>query len=571
MTTSTAANFIEEIIDDHIASGKWGAPGDRTVVKTRFPPEPNGYLHIGHPKSICLNFGLAQKYGGSCVLRFDDTNPAKEEQEFVDSIIETIKWLGYSWEGEPRFASDYFEQMYEWAQLLIRAGKAFVCDMTGEEMRNARGTATKPGTNSPYRDRSPEENLDLLARMRAGEFPDGAKTLRAKIDMASPNFNLRDPVMYRILRAHHHRTGDAWCIYPSYDWAHGLEDSIEGITHSICTLEFENHRPLYNWFIDAINAELPEGSKIHHAQQIEFSKLAFTHTVTSKRRLRQLVEEGHVRGWDDPRMSTVAGVRRRGYPAAAIRNLCEEIGVTKFEGTIDLSKLENACRSALNPIAPRRLAVLDPIKLVIENYPEGQVEMMDAVNNPEDESAGSRQIPFSGELLIEREDFMVDAPKKFFRLAPGREVRLRYGYLVTCTGYETNDAGEVTLVKCTYDPDTRGGNAPDGRKVKGTIHWLSADHAIDAEVRLYDRLFNHERPDRAPKDAPESWSFIENLNPDSLTIVHAKLEPALADLPVGEVVQFERTGYFARDPDEGLVFNRTVSLKDSWSKQAGKD
>ncbi len=572
-------NFIEQIVEADNASGKWGGR-----VATRFPPEPNGYLHIGHAKSICLNFGLAARYGGTCNLRFDDTNPVKEEAEYVRSIAADIRWLGFSWPGAEGgdaetgalFASDYFQQMYDWAVELIKKGKAYVCDLTAEQTRAYRGSLTAPGRESPSRNRSVEENLDLFERMRKGEFPDGSKTLRAKIDMASPNVNLRDPVMYRILHAHHHRTGDAWCIYPMYDWAHGNEDSIEGITHSICTLEFENHRPLYDWFLRAINEGRTDdgsgswGRRIAHPQQIEFARLELNYTVMSKRKLLELVREKHVRGWDDPRMPTLSGLRRRGYTPASIRSFCADIGVARFNSTIDVGRLENAVREHLNRVAPRRMAVLDPLKVTITNWPDDQsVDWLDAVNNPEDASAGSRKVPFGGSLYIERDDFMEDAPKKFFRLAPGREVRLRYAYFVTCKEVVKNAEGRVVELRCTYDPATRGGDAPDGRKVKGTLHWVSAAHAIDAEVRLYDRLFNDPDPD-SPKHGRD---YREFLNPDSLrTITHAKLEPTLAEAAVGDRVQFERLGYFCVDPDsqEGKpVFNRTASLKDSWAKVAG--
>ncbi|MCB9855617.1 MAG: glutamine--tRNA ligase/YqeY domain fusion protein [Phycisphaerales bacterium] len=570
-------NFIEQIIEADNASGKWGGK-----VVTRFPPEPNGYLHIGHAKSICLNFGLAQRYGGTCNLRFDDTNPTKEEMEYVHSISDNIRWLGFEWpnqkddavESGALFASDYFQTMYDYACELIRKGKAYVCDLTADETREYRGSLNKPGRESPHRNRSVEENLDLFDRMRKGEFPDGSRTLKAKIDMASPNVNLRDPVMYRILHAKHHRTGDAWCIYPMYDWAHGIEDSLEGVTHSICTLEFENHRPLYDWFINAINegrtndGSGPWGKRIVHSQQIEFAKLDLNYTVMGKRNLLALVKEKRVGGWDDPRMPTLSGLRRRGYTPESIRNFCTDVGVAKFKSTIDIGRLENAVRDHLNKVAPRRMAVLDPLKVVIENWPEdGTVDELDAINNPEDASAGSRKVPFTRELYIEREDFMEDAPKKFFRLAPGREVRLRYAYFVTCTGVVKNDAGEIVELRCTYDPATRGGDSPDGRKVKGTLHWVSASHAVEAEVRLYDRLFNDEDPDnpRHEKD------FHEFLNPDSLKKVHGcKLEPSLAQAAIGDRMQFERLGYFNVDIETtpgNLIFNRIVSLKDSWAKQ----
>jgi glutaminyl-tRNA synthetase len=547
-------NFIEEIVEEDNRSGKWGGR-----VHTRFPPEPNGYLHIGHAKSICLNAGLARKYGGTFNVRFDDTNPAKEEQEYVDSILKDVRWLaGDVPDDRVFYASDYFDQMYAWAEQLIRDGKAYVDDLTAEQMREYRGTPTTPGRNSPHRDRSVAENLDLLARMKAGEFPEGARTVRAKIDMASGNFNLRDPVMYRIVRASHHRTGSKWSIYPSYDWAHGNEDSLEKITHSICTLEFENHRPLYDWFLDQL--------KVYHPQQIEFAKLLFTYTVLSKRKLRELVGGKHVRGWDDPRMPTLAALRRRGYPAQAIRNLCDEVGVTKVDSVIDIGRLENAVRNELNRTAPRRMAVLHPLKVVIENYPDGQVEQLEAINNPEDPAAGKRTVPFSKVLYVEREDFMENPPKKFFRLSVGREVRLRWAYFVTCKEVVKDAAGNVTELRCTYDPATRGGDAPDGRKVKATLHWVSAEHAVEAEVRLVDRLFSVESPD--------ADDYLKYLNPKSLEIVTgAKLEPSLASAKAGEGFQFERLGYFNVDADSApgkLVFNRTVTLKDAWAKEQAK-
>jgi glutaminyl-tRNA synthetase len=546
-------NFIEQIVEDDLKSGKWDGR-----VLTRFPPEPNGYLHIGHAKSFCLNFGLAEKYNGSCNLRFDDTNPTKEEQEYVDSIKDDIRWLGFDWADREFFASDYFDQLYDWAVQLIKDGKAYVCDLDGEQIREYRGTLTEPGKDSPYRNRSVEENLDLFERMRGGEFPDGSHTLRAKIDMASSNVNLRDPVMYRILHAHHHRTGDRWRIYPMYDYTHGQSDSLERITHSICTLEFENHRPLYDWFCDALG--------IYHPQQIEFSRLNLTYTVMSKRRLLELVKEGHVNGWDDPRMPTICGLRRRGYTPHAVREFCRRVGVTKFDGVTDIVQLENALREDLNERAARVMAVLRPLKVVIENYPEGRTEELDAVNNPQDESAGTRKVPFSREIYIERTDFMEDAPKKFFRLSVGREVRLRYAYFVTCTDVVKDESGEVIELRCTYDPETKGGNAPDGRKVKGTIHWVSAAHAANAEVRLYDHLFAKENPD----EVEEGADWRSNLNPNSLeTLTNCKLEPSLADAEVGIGYQFERTGYFCLDKDsqsDKLVFNRAVSLRDTWAK-----
>jgi glutaminyl-tRNA synthetase len=551
-------HFIQQIIDADRAAGKHGGR-----VHTRFPPEPNGYLHIGHAKSICLNFGLAQEYGGKFNLRFDDTNPTKEEQEYVDSIIDDVRWLGGDWEDRLFYASDYFQQLYDWAIQLINEGKAYVCDLTADEVRAHRGTLNEPGKNSPYRGRSVAENLDLFERMRAGEFPDGARTLRAKIDMASPNINLRDPVMYRIKHASHHRTGDKWCIYPSYDYTHGQSDSIEGITHSICTLEFENHRPLYDWFCEAL--------RIHHPQQIEFARLHLTYTVMSKRKLLQLVQEKHVSGWDDPRMLTIRGLRRRGYTPEAIRAFCERIGVAKFNSTIDMAWLEDAIREDLNERAPRVMAVLRPLKVVITNYPEGKVEELEAANHPQRPELGTRSVPFSRELYIEADDFMEDAPKKFFRLAPGREVRLRYAYFITCNEVVKDAAGRVVELRCTYDPATRGGNAPDGRKVKGTIHWVSAQQAFSAEVRLYDHLFATEYPD----DAPEGKTFLDNINPSSLEIVRgARLEPSLAGAQPGQHFQFERLGYFFVDPAASKpgrpVFNRTATLRDTWAKEAAK-
>jgi glutaminyl-tRNA synthetase len=552
-------HFIQEIIEDDLRSGKYGGR-----VQTRFPPEPNGYLHIGHAKSICLNFGLAQQYGGKCNLRFDDTNPVKEDIEYINSIMEDVRWLGFEWDGL-YYASDYFEQLYQWAEQLIQAGKAFVCDLSAEEVRLTRGTLTEPGKPSPYRNRSIEENLDLFRRMRAGEFPDGSRTLRAKVDippyppMGHPNFNLRDPVMYRILHASHPHVGDKWCIYPTYDWAHGQSDSIEKITHSICTLEFEIHRPLYDWFLDQLG--------IYHPRQIEFARLNLTYTVLSKRKLIELVREGHVRGWDDPRMPTIAGIRRRGYTPAAIRNFCRDVGVAKFNSTIDLARLEHAVRDDLNRHAPRVMAVLRPLRVVLTNYPEGQVEELDAVNNPEDESAGTRKVPFSRVLYIEQDDFREVPPKQFFRLAPGREVRLRWAYFIKCHEVIRDPTtGAVIELRCTYDPATRGGNAPDGRKVKATIHWVSAAHALPAEARLYDTLFT--RPE--PEDVPEGQSYLANLNPKSLEVIKpCYIEPSVKDAPAGSRYQFERLGYFCVDPDSrpgALVFNRTVTLVDTWAK-----
>lgn len=552
-----APNFIRNIILKDNETGKWGGR-----VHTRFPPEPNGYLHIGHAKSICLNFGLAEEFGGKCNLRFDDTNPVKEEEEYVEAIIENVRWLGFDFGDKVFFASDYFDQMYEYAVQLIKKGKAYVDDQTAEEIRLNRGTLTEPGVDSPWRNRSVEENLELFERMKNGEFPNGAKVLRAKIDMGHPNLNMRDPVMYRILHAAHHRTGDKWCIYPMYDWAHGLEDSIEGITHSICTLEFEAHRPLYDWFLDELD--------VYHPQQIEFARLNLTYTLMSKRKLLLLVKDGHVAGWDDPRMPTLSAMRRRGFTPEAIRDFSERIGVAKRDSVVDYALLEYCVREDLNKRAPRRLAVLDPIKVVITNYPEDQVEEMDAINNPEDESMGTRKLPFTRELYIERDDFMEDPPKKYFRLAPGREVRLRYAYYITCQNVVKNEAGEVVELHCTYDPETRGGYSPDGRKVQGTIHWVSAAHAVDAEVRLYEHLFTKENPE----EVEEGRDFTDNINPDSLKVLQAKVEPSLKGAPVESFFQFERKGYFCVDPDsteERPVFNRTVTLKDSWARMQKRE
>ncbi|HTS50084.1 MAG TPA: glutamine--tRNA ligase/YqeY domain fusion protein [Bryobacteraceae bacterium] len=546
------SNFIREIILDDLKTNKFGGR-----VHTRFPPEPNGYLHIGHAKSININFGFAQEFGGKCNLRFDDTNPSKEEVEYVESIIADVRWLGGDWDDRLFYASDYFGQLYQWAVQLIKSGNAYVCDLSADEVRKQRGTLTEPGQESPYRNRTVEENLNLFERMKAGEFSDGARTLRARIDMASPNLNLRDPVMYRILHAEHHRTGNKWCIYPMYDFAHGQSDSIEGITHSICTLEFEDHRPLYDWYVEQLG--------IYHPQQIEFDRLNLTYTLLSKRKLLQLVQQKHVNGWDDPRMPTISGLRRRGYSPEAIRNFCRRVGVSKTNGTTELGLLEYFLREDLNKRALRRMAVLRPLRVVIDNYPEDQIEQMEAVNNPEDASAGTRTVPFSKVLYIEQDDFREDPPKQYFRLSPGREVRLRYGYFITCTSAVKDSNGAVTEIHCTYDPATRGGNAPDGRKVKSTIHWISAAHAVDAEVRLYDNLFTVENPN----DAPEGQDFTANLNPNSLEIVPAKLEPSLATAAPGSRYQFERLGYFCADSDSTphkLIFNRTVTLRDTWAK-----
>jgi glutaminyl-tRNA synthetase len=552
--SSKPSHFIRDIIEEHNRTGRFGGR-----VITRFPPEPNGYLHIGHAKAICIDFGMAQEYGGRCHLRFDDTNPTKEEQEYVDSIMEDVRWLGFDWGEHLYFASDYFEQLYDYAVQLIKAGKAYVDDLSAEETREHRGTLTAGGKESPHRRRSVEENLDLFARMRAGEFPDGSKTLRAKIDMASPNINLRDPVMYRIRKAEHHRTGDKWCIYPMYDWAHGQSDSIEGVTHSICTLEYEDHRPLYDWYLDQLG--------IHHPQQIEFARLNLTHTMMSKRRLLTLVEKDYVAGWDDPRMPTLAGLRRRGYTPEAIRDFCDRIGVAKSNSTVDMALLEYCLREDLNKRAPRAMAVLRPLKLVIENYPEGRIEEMEAVNNPEDPSAGTRKVPFSRELYIEQEDFREEPPKKYFRLYPGNEVRLRYAYIVKCTGVVKDKNGEIVEVRCTYDPATRSGSGQDGKKVKGTIQWVSAAQAIPAEARLYDYLFSKPNPD----EFEDGQDFTVNLNPNSLeTLTACRLEPSLASAAPGQRYQFERHGYFCVDTKDSsakhLVFNRTATLRDTWAK-----
>ena len=547
-TNTEIKNFIQKIINDDNDSGKWNGR-----VQTRFPPEPNGYLHIGHAKSICLNFGIAEDNQGKCNLRFDDTNPTKEEDEYVRSIIEDVKWLGFDWKDRMYFASDYFDQMYEYALELIRSGNAYVCDLTGDEIRKNRGTLKDPGQESPFRSREIEENLDLFKKMKEAEFGDGTKTLRAKIDMSHPNLNMRDPVIYRILHSSHHRTGNKWCIYPMYDWAHGLEDSIEEITHSICTLEFEDHRPLYDWYLRQLD--------VYHPQQIEFARLNLNFTVVSKRKLKQLVDEGVVDGWDDPRMPTISGLRRRGYTPESIRNFADQVGVTKRDSVIDVVRLENSLREELNKRANRVMGVLEPLKVVLTNYPENKTEMLEAVNNPEDPDAGSREIPFSRVIYIEKNDFMEDPPRKFFRLGPGREVRLRYAYFITCTNVVKDENGNIKEVHCTYDHETKGGNAPDGRKVKGTIHWVTAKEAIDAEIRIYDRLFN--------KIAPEKdGDFLEALNPDSCLVKNAKLEPCLID-PGSQTYQFERLGYFKKDEklskDEN-IFIRVVSLRDSWAR-----
>ncbi|MDP6707316.1 MAG: glutamine--tRNA ligase/YqeY domain fusion protein [Alphaproteobacteria bacterium] len=553
-TTEAGRDFIREVVAADLAAGR------HESVVTRFPPEPNGYLHIGHAKSICLNFGVADEFDGHCNLRFDDTNPTKEETEYIEAIKADVAWLGFDWGPHLYFASDYFQQLYDWAEHLIETGKAYVDDLSAEEIRAHRGTLTEPGRDSPYRERPVEESLDLFRRMRGGEFEDGARVLRAKIDMASGNISLRDPVLYRILHSPHPRTGDTWCIYPTYDFAHGQSDAIEGVTHSLCTLEFEHHRPLYDWLLE----HLPVPTRPH---QYEFSRLNLTHTVLSKRRLVQLVAEGHVAGWDDPRMPTLSGLRRRGIPPAAIRDFVSRLAISKTEGTVEVAMLEHSARELLNKTAERRMAVLRPLKVVIGNYPEGQSETLAAINNPEDESAGSREVPFGRELYIEADDFMEEPPKKFFRLAPGREVRLRYAYFITCQEVVKDAAGEVVELRCTYDPETRGGNAPDGRKVKATLHWVSAADAVSAEVRLYDHLFS--RPDPGA-----DGDVLADLNPDSIEVLgDCRLEPSLSEFATGEVVQFERLGYFTPDPDavpEGLVFNRTIGLRDAWAKLKGR-
>ena len=544
-------NFITKIIDEDNNNGKWGKR-----VHTRFPPEPNGYLHIGHAKSICLNFGIAKKYNGKCNLRFDDTNPLKEEVEYVESIIDDVKWLGFKWDGKPLYASDYFDKMFDYAVELIKQGNAYVCDLSSDEVKNQRGTLTKPGIESPFRDRSVSENLDLFSRMRAGKFKDGEKTLRAKIDVQHSNLNMRDPVMYRILHAEHHRTGNTWCIYPMYDWAHGLEDSIENITHSICTLEFEDHRPLYDWYLNCLNA--------YHPQQIEFARLNLNYTIMSKRKLKRLVDEGHVDGWSDPRMPTISGLRRRGYTPESIKNFSDAIGVTKRDAIVDVAKLENSLREDLNKKAPRVMGVLEPIKVIITNYPDNEIEYLDAKNNPEDESAGKRKLAFSKKIFIDKNDFMEDPPKKFFRLSPGKEVRLKFAYYIVCENVIKDDNGEITEIHCSYDPNTKGGMSEDGRKVRGTLHWVSAQECIEAEVRLYDRLFMSDNPEN-------NGDFIDDLNPESLSVIKkAKLEASLSTASTETIYQFERTGYFIIDSKDSsadnLIFNRAVSLRDSWAR-----
>ena len=549
-------NFIQKIIDEDNNSGKWNGR-----VHTRFPPEPNGYLHIGHAKSICLNFGIAKKNKGKCNLRFDDTNPLKENKEYVQSIIKDVKWLGFDWEDRLFFASDYFQQFYKYAITLIKKNVAYVCDLDANDIRINRGTLSNPGTESPFRKRSVDENLDLFEKMRLGDFPDGAKTLRAKIDMNHPNLNMRDPVIYRILHARHHNTGNDWCIYPMYDWAHGLEDSIEKITHSICTLEFEDHRPLYDWYLNELG--------VYHPQQIEFARLNLNYTIVSKRKLKKLVENKIVDGWDDPRMPTISGLRRRGYTPESIRRFSEDVGVTKRDTVVDIARLENSLRENLNKISQRKMAVLDPLKIVITNYPSNETEYVDAINNPEDSNAGKRQLPFSKEIFIERSDFMENPPKKFFRLGPGREVRLRYAYFITCKEVIKNENGIVELLHCTYDPKTKGGRAPDGRKVRGALHWVSVDHAINADIHIYDRLFISENPELG-------GDFMKNLNPNSLKIIKsAKLEPSLKSADSSSTFQFERQGYFKKDEknssNKNNVFMLTVSLKDSWKKYLKKN
>ena len=551
LNKETQENFITKIIDEDNKTGKW----DKRV-HTRFPPEPNGYLHIGHAKSICLNFGIAKKYNGKCNLRFDDTNPLKEEVEYVESIIDDVKWLGFKWDNKPLYASDYFDKMFDYAVELIKQGNAYVCDLSSDEVRNQRGTLTKPGIESPFRDRSVSENLDLFSRMRAGEFQDGEKTLRAKIDVQHSNLNMRDPVMYRILHAEHHRTRNTWCIYPMYDWAHGLEDSIENITHSICTLEFEDHRPLYDWYLTNLEA--------YHPQQIEFARLNLNYTIMSKRKLKRLVDEGHVDGWNDPRMPTISGLRRRGYTPDSIKNFSDAIGVTKRDAIVDVAKLENALREDLNKKAPRVMGVLDPVKVIITNYPDNEIEYIDAKNNPEDQSAGKRKLAFSKEIFIDKNDFMEDPPKKFFRLSPGNEVRLKFAYYIKCENVIKDDSGEIIEIHCSYDPNTKGGMSEDGRKVRGTLHWVSTKECIEAEVRLYDRLFMSDNPEN-------NGDFLNDLNPESLSIIKkAKLEASLSLASTETIYQFERTGYFIKDSkdssDINLIFNRAVSLRDSWAR-----
>jgi glutaminyl-tRNA synthetase len=553
--TKPKTNFVRDIIDEHNRTGRF-----QGRVRTRFPPEPNGYLHIGHAKSICLNFGLAADYGGKCNLRFDDTNPETEEKEYVESIKRDVRWLGFDWEDREYYASDYYEQLFKFGLDLIRKGRAFVCDLSAEEVSRTRGTLTEPGRESPFRGRPVEENLDLFGRMRAGEFPDGSRILRAKIDMSHPNLLMRDPVLYRIRRARHYRTGDAWCLYPTYDWAHGQSDSLEGITHSICTLEFEVHRPLYDWFLDQLG--------VHHPQQIEFARLNVSHTVLSKRKLLELVQEGRVSGWDDPRLPTISGMRRRGYPPAAIRRFCDLIGVAKGNSIVDLALLESCVREDLNRTAPRVMAVLRPLRVVIDNLPEGKVEELEAVNNPEDPAAGSRRVSFTRELYIERDDFLEDPPKKFFRLAPGREIRLRYAFFITCTSVVKDPGtGEVVELRCTYDPATRGGDAPDGRTSKATLHWVSASQSAEAEVRVYDTLFSQ----RDPEEVKEGQDWKSNLNPQSLEVLRGcRVEPGLQEATPGSLWQFERLGYFCADSQDSRpgrpVFNRTVTLRDPWAR-----
>ena len=556
-TTTTSSNFLRAIIAEDYKTNKWGGR-----VQTRFPPEPNGYLHIGHAKSICINFGLAKENNGLCNLRFDDTNPTKEDIEYVESIQEDVRWLGFDWDDRMFYASDYFQQMYDYAIDLIKSGKAFVCDLTPEQVKEYRGTLTEAGTESPYKNRSIEENMDLFRRMKDGEFPDGSRTLRAKIDMAASNLNMRDPVIYRIKRAHHHRTGDKWCIYPMYDYAHCLSDSIERITHSICTLEFEDHRPLYDWFLDQLN--------VYHPQQIEFARLNLTYTVMSKRRLLQLVEEKYVSGWDDPRMPTICGLRRRGYTPESIRNFAERIGVAKNESVVDVSVLEFCIREDLNKNAQRLMVIVNPIKVIIDNYPEDLTEELDAINNPEDSTMGTRKVPFSKVIYIEKDDFMENPPKKFYRLSPGKEVRLRYAYYITCKSVVKDENGEIIELHCEYDPLTKGGSSPDGRKVQGTIHWVSENYAVDTQIRLYEHLFIKENP----MEVDSGKDFKDNINPDSLKIINGKAEPFVKNAKPGDSFQFERIGYFCADKydfsTDNPVFNRTVTLKDSWSKIKNK-